>query len=442
MHYTGPMESEDLVRLDTLLEALDTLGDQLAGRRAGDLAFRVGVPEDLPSVGLLAELINQISVDWEDHNRREEARTLKRSLELSSAYEALQAKSDEVLRDIEAARRVQLQLLPDAAELAQRDHIEFAGVYLSKDRVGGDLYDFVRIGQNSWGFLVADVSGHGVPSALLTMFLKAAFRTRVRWGVATDQVCREVNAVLNPVVRDLGLFVTVFFGIVDLETSVLRYTNCGHPPVLLRRAGGRVIQLEERGMILGPFEDVELAEDRIALEPGDLVVSVTDGVLEARNFRDELYGVDRMAQGLDRAAIAPSVEGALGALRRDLDAFTLGTHPDDDVTLAAFRFHGPVTRPESDQGEIKGRQDRTLVLALRRRARLSYQQRNLGLCLTLLDALGGLVPLLATDRLLRALALRRLGRSDEACTEARLSLEGLHGITSRALAQKILAPRS
>lgn len=437
------METEDLVRLDAVLDAIDSLGDQLAGRKAGDLAFRVGVP-DLPSVGLLAELINQISVDWEDHNHREEARTLKRSFELSSAYEALQAKSDEVLRDIEAARRVQLQLLPEASELAQRDHIEFAGVYQSKDRVGGDLYDFVRIGQNSWGFLVADVSGHGVPSALLTMFLKAAFRTRVRWGVATDQVCREVNAVLNPVVRDLGLFVTVFFGIVDLETSVLRYTNCGHPPVFVRRgAGGQLVQLEERGMILGPFDEVELAEDQVVLEPGDLVVSATDGVLEARNFRDEPYGVERMAQALERAAALDSMDAVLGVLRRDLDAFTQGTHPEDDVTLAAFRFHGPVARPlESDLGEARGRQEKNLVIGLRRRARQAYQERNLPLCLALVDALASLVRPQATDRLLRALALRRLGRRDEACTEAKLSLEGLQGATSRALAQRILGQPS
>ncbi|HTH14631.1 MAG TPA: hypothetical protein VMB23_09550, partial [Spirochaetia bacterium] len=104
-----------------------------------------------------------------------EARYQQRSAELSSAYEALQAKNDEIQRDMEAARRVQLQLLPQEAELPQREEIEFAGHYQSKERVGGDLYDFIRIGMNSWGFLVADVSGHGVPSALLTMFLKAAF---------------------------------------------------------------------------------------------------------------------------------------------------------------------------------------------------------------------------------------------------------------------------
>lgn len=196
-------------------------------------------------------------------------------------------------------------------------------------------------------------------------------------------------------------------------------------------------------MILGPFEDVELAEDHVVLEPGDLLVSATDGVLEARNFRDELYGVDRMAQALERAAGLESVEGVLGALRRDLDAFTLGTHPEDDVTLAAFRFHGPVARPlESDLGEARGRQEKSLVIGLRRRARQAYQDRNLPLCLTLLEALTGLVSPLATDRLLRALALRRLGRRDEACTEAQRALEGLQGATSRALAHRVLGDRS
>jgi len=372
-----------------------------------------------------------------------------RSVELSLAYEAVQAKNDEILRDMEAARRVQLQLLPQLSELPQREEIEFAGWYQSKDKVGGDLYDFIRIGMNSWGFLVADVSGHGVPSALLTMFLKAAYRTRVRWGVASDQICREVNAVLNPVVRDLGLFSTAFFGILDLETATFRYTNCGHPPVFLRRAAtGEMVQLEEKGMILGPFDEIEVTQDEIALEEGDVLLSVTDGLLESRNFLDEMFGQDRLLAAFEQFAPRKedpegSLDRTLTAIRKGLDAFTMGAAPDDDLTLAAFRFRHRT--PEkggsggSDVMENRERRNRALVYGLRRKSREAYLQGHLPAALSFLEALlvlGGCRPY---DQLLQALVLRKLRRHQEAVHCAAKALGGLEpGSAMERLAKKIL----
>lgn len=369
------------------------------------------------------------------------------SAQLSQAYEALQKKNDEHQRDLEAARRIQLQLLPQEEELPQREEVEFAGFYQSKDRVGGDLYDFIRIGMNSWGFLVADVSGHGVPSALLTMFLKAAFRTRVRWGVPSDQVIREVNAVLNPVVRDLGLFVTAFFGIVDLETGRLRYSHCGHPPVYLHRAsGGTIVRLEERGMILGPFEDVEVAEDEILLEEGDVVLSVTDGILESRNFRDEMFGEERLGQALVRYAGAPGagrpVAQILDEIRKEWESFCLGSSPDDDVTLAAFRFLKRVPEKEharSDVVEDRARKDRLLAQGLRRNAKEAWASKNWDRAASLLDGLLSLSGALASDHLLRALVARKQGRVEVATRHAQAALKGLvPGSTRERLARRIL----
>jgi serine phosphatase RsbU (regulator of sigma subunit) len=380
-----------------------------------------------------------------------EARYQQRSAELSSAYEALQAKNDEIQRDMEAARRVQLQLLPQEEELPQREEIEFAGHYQSKERVGGDLYDFIRIGMNSWGFLVADVSGHGVPSALLTMFLKAAFRTRVRWGVATDQVCREVNAVLNPVVRDLGLFVTAFFGILDLETATFRYTNCGHPPVYLRRAAtGTLVRLAEKGMILGPFDEIEVVEDQIAVDEGDVLLAVTDGILEARNYLDEMFGLERLVEAFDQSAPPASApEGTLtltiDGIRRSLEAFTLGAAPDDDLTLAAFRFRHRAPEKglgggSSDMAEDRVRKDRILASGLRRRAREAYARGSYKKAHLLLDALGTLDTVGPSDLLLQALVFRRLGQSAEAVWAAEAAVGGLTpGSTRERLARRILA---
>ena len=371
------------------------------------------------------------------------------SSQLAQAYEALQKRNDEHQRDLEAARRVQLQLLPQETELPQREEIEFVGYYQSKDRVGGDLYDFIRIGMNSWGFLVADVSGHGVPSALLTMFLKAAFRTRVRWGVASDQVCREVNSVLNPVVRDLGLFVTAFFGILDLETGRLRYSHCGHPPVYLHRfRDSSLVRLEERGMILGPFEEVEIEEDEILLEEGDTLLSVTDGLLESRNFREEMFGDQRLAESFVRHASAvgtprPPVGRTLDGIRRDWELFSLGTTLDDDVTMAALRYLRQVPAKgdavRSDVQENRARKDRILAQGLRRNAKEAYGRREFAEAATFLDALLCLEGAFPSDLLLRALVARKLGSRDQAQDHAKRAIEGLTpGSTREKLARKIL----
>jgi len=375
-----------------------------------------------------------------------------RSDELSSAYEALQAKSDEILRDLEAARRVQRQMLPQAADLPQQDDVEFAGWYRSHGKVGGDFYDFLRVGMNSWGFLIADVSGHGLPSALLTMFLQAAFRTRLRWGVAADQVCRQVNDVLHPVVGDLGLFVTAFFAIIDLETGTLRYTSCGHPSAYLRRASGAVVPLGGGGMILGPFDEVELEQQVLSLEEGDVLLAVTDGVLEARNYQGDLYGADRLAEALGRLAPDPqhpagSLAGALEALRRELEAFNLGAGFDDDLSLAAFRFRRRAPRKGHEPSDLdldRDRRDLQLASALRRRSRAAYRSGNPALVLSLADALEALGCDDHTDGLLRSLALRKLGRNAEARAAAESALAGLvPGSPRELLARRILGtPRN
>ena len=336
---------EEAANLSVFLRALEGIADERAARKPEDITVKLTVRPEVPMVGILGQLINRIGLDWQARVTEENEQALKRSRELAEAYEALQRKDDEIQRDLDAARRVQLRLLPQLSETGRCAEIDFAGHYQSKDKVGGDIYDFFRVGLNSWAFLVADVSGHGVSPALLTMFLKAAFRTRSRWGADADTLCREVNTDLCTVMSDLGLYVTVFFGVLDLESGAFRYVNCGHPPVYLyRKRTDEVLRLEEKGMLLGALEEVELEQSRADLEPGDIVLATSDGIPESRNHLDEMYGDERLRLSFAGACRAlapdPSSMDILSTIIADLGIFTLGSPPDDDITTATFRLVG------------------------------------------------------------------------------------------------------
>jgi len=210
-----------------------------------------------------------------------------------------------------------------------------------------------------------------------------------------------------------------------------------------------MIQLEEKGMILGPFDEIEVEQDELDLEEGDTLLSVTDGVLESRNFLDQMYGPERLVKAFEEAAPQPDdAEGAvnrtLTSIRHSLDAFTTGAAPDDDLTLAAFRFRhrAPQKGTEnegSDVVEDRERKDRALVSGLRRKAREAYRQGRCHQALAFLKsllALGGCGP---QDRLLQALVFRKLHRSAEAARCAGEALSGLiPGSAREKLARKIL----
>lgn len=341
--------AEEAATLEKFLRALEAMADELAARKPEDLAFKVSVRDDVPLVGILGNLINSIGADWERHLQRENERTAAHNRELSRAYEALQTKNDEIQRDLDAARRVQLQLLPRTEDSGRCPEIEFAGHFQSKDKVGGDIYDFFRAGLNTWAFLIADVAGHGIPPALIGMFLKAAFRARARAGAGADQICREVNTDLCAVVSDLELYATAFFGLVDLETGEFRYVNCGHPSVFVHRSASRtVISLEEKGMILGALEEVELEQSVIVLDPGDILLATTDGITECRNFRNEMYGKDRLVSSFAEACAGlgsrASAQDIIHLVIASLGLFSLDANPDDDITATAFRLKARAAR--------------------------------------------------------------------------------------------------
>ena len=227
------------------------------------------------------------------------------------------------------AQEVQARLLPSAPpELAGYD---IAGVSLPTYDIGGDYFDYFPVAAGGLGLAIADVSGKGIPAALIMATFRALLRTYARSESNAAQVVQQVNALL---IESVGLpaFVTAVYGVLDAESGRFTYANCGHNPPLVVRAGGRVDSLGSGGPFLGVFEKAQHESDETVLEPGDRLVLFTDGVVDTFHADGTEFGVERLADTVSRA----NGVGARETLQRVVDAtrgFSGSDTYQDDFTL-------------------------------------------------------------------------------------------------------------
>src|SRR5829696_1948998 len=192
---------------------------------------------------------------------------------------------------LEVARQVQLELLPpkDPA-LAGFD---ISAYNFPTEEVSGDYYDWVRIYDDQIGIVIADVSGKGVPAAILMAFLRASLRAASHIGYATHISMAKVNYLLWESI-ERNQFVTAFYGILDASNRTLSYSNAGHNPPLLIRASGETRFLDSGEQPLGMFQGTRYHEYHVVFEPGDVFVLYTDGATEATSLDGEEFGRDRL----------------------------------------------------------------------------------------------------------------------------------------------------
>jgi serine phosphatase RsbU (regulator of sigma subunit) len=201
--------------------------------------------------------------------------------------------------------------------------------------IGGDYYDFLRLDADRTGIVIADVSGKGVDAALSMLEVQAHLRSMA--GPALLDIASSVSLLNRQVWRALPerFYFTLFFGVYDERTRHLRYANCGHVPPLCLRRDGRVEMLESTSTVLGMWETVELTTEEIQLEPGDILLVVTDGITEAMNPESEEFGQSRLIEAVKRAADLPA-EAILTAVLKQVDQFS-GGQQFDDLTLMVAR---------------------------------------------------------------------------------------------------------
>ncbi|HWL93625.1 MAG TPA: SpoIIE family protein phosphatase [Phycisphaerae bacterium] len=244
--------------------------------------------------------------------------------------------AEQLDRQVKLAADIQRRMFP--RHNPRHDHYEFGAVYQPNFDLGGDFYDFIEFEHGAVGVVIADVVGKGVPASLMMASARATLRSAAKRVDTPSEAVKEVNLRLweDSVLSE---FVTAYFGLLSADGRRLRYCNAGHEPLLLLRSG-EIMTLDKGGLVLGldPNAEYEFAEE--SLEPGDLLVLVTDGVIEAMNYDGDAYGRERFHSSIRlHGAMAPDmpVEMIAKQLLWDVRRFVGLAKLTDDITLVVVR---------------------------------------------------------------------------------------------------------
>jgi serine phosphatase RsbU (regulator of sigma subunit) len=253
--------------------------------------------------------------------------------ELATLRRQMDVQARRMAEDLRLASGIQRSLLPAPVD---HQHLDLAREFLPYRDIGGDYYDFVPLGAAGMALALGDVMGKGVPAALLAATLKASVRSHLQTGEGSwQELVSRINRMFWEV-TPVGLFASLFFGVVDATGRVLDYVNAGHfHPFVLRR-DGQVRDLDEGGAVLGLVEEARYTQGRIRLQPGDLIVFYTDGVIERADAEGEFYGIDRLKDAARRSR-GDEARIALYSMLGDLQDWSGGLPAEDDTTLIVVK---------------------------------------------------------------------------------------------------------
>jgi phosphoserine phosphatase RsbU/P len=258
-------------------------------------------------------------------------------LALREAREQLARQLLSINHELEMARQIQLSILP--RETPKIKGLEIAARYIPMGSVAGDFYDFIIVDEQHVGILIADVSGHGLPAALIASMLQVALTAQFGHASEPGRVLAGLNQALCGKFRQD--FVTAAYLFVDMEKSSMSYAGAGHPPLLLWRGStATAVEVSENGLLLGHFPEETYSVVQVPLEPGDRAVLYTDGILEARNPAEEMFGAERFMRSLEYNHSLGSellADSLLDELSR-WSGHTRGEDQEDDITLLAIDF--------------------------------------------------------------------------------------------------------
>jgi sigma-B regulation protein RsbU (phosphoserine phosphatase) len=232
----------------------------------------------------------------------------------------------EVHKELEIARRIQTAILP--LVLPSSPSVTMAARYLAMTAVAGDFYDFLLPGKDRIGILIADVSGHGVPAALIASMVKVAIAAQLHSADDPAQVLTGMNRILCGKMQ--GQFVSAAYLFLDTENWLLRYAGAGHPP-LLRCEGDAIDSISENGLPLGLFAHAAYTTTQRTLTPGTRFLLYTDGLIEASDAADEFFGEDRVRAVLGEAKMLTAEQSATLCVDR-VTAWS-GPPQQDDLTV-------------------------------------------------------------------------------------------------------------
>lgn len=250
------------------------------------------------------------------------------------------AEKERLEKEIEIAREVQTQLFPQALPSIQK--LQLAAACLPARRVSGDYYDFIPGGPARLDVVISDISGKGISAALLMASLQSCVRTQLLYRNFQANGCSPINETIVEINRHLyhntapDKFATLVLGRFDTEALTLTYCNAGHnPPLLFSK--GEIRHLDQGGTVVGLFEQWKFEQEVVPLEPNDLVLFYTDGIVEAENVQDEPFGEDRLID-LVRGNLFLTSDDLQNLIFDELSQWTTGTEQRDDMTVVVVKM--------------------------------------------------------------------------------------------------------
>jgi len=244
------------------------------------------------------------------------------------------AEKERLQKELEIARGIQLRLLPQHPPYIEG--MDLVANNIPAQEIGGDFYDFIPVSLDSWGLVIADVSGKGMPAAIFMGLSRTIVRASTTDNPSAAAAIKQANELIC---RDStsGMFVTLFYAILNTKERKLRYVNAGHnPPLIFKNGSGEVVSLKTRGIALGVVHFIDLQEGETTLAPGDLVVFYTDGITEAINDQAEAFGEKRLIETVSSQRHR-SAQEIIRRVEEEVMSFAGGQPQFDDITMMVLK---------------------------------------------------------------------------------------------------------
>lgn len=249
------------------------------------------------------------------------------------------AEKERIGAELDVARNIQASMLPCTfPAFPERSEFEIHAAMFPAKEVGGDFYDFFLVDDNHLALVMADVSGKGVPAALFMVISRTLIKNCAQTGMSPGEILQKVNNQLCEN-NDARMFVTVWIGLMEISTGVIRCANAGHEHPVLKQNGHFDILQASHGFVMGAMENMLYEEYKIELEPGGQMFLYTDGLPEALNREQEFFGMGRMAGTLNACGTCTTRE-LLEKMKQTVDEFYRGAEQFDDITMLSIEYKG------------------------------------------------------------------------------------------------------
>ncbi len=291
------------------------------------------IVESLRNTTREIKLIDDIRESQEEIKEKQRQMSIMNTdlLRMNEKLKTVQALIEDELKQV---GHIQESLLPE--NLPQVNGYDFGATYIPAEQAGGDYYDCIQMSNNYWGFVVADVSGHGTPAAVIMAITRAIMRSYTFDVLSASDALTMVNDILCDNIHTKD-FVTMFYAVLNTNNGIFNLASAGHNPVLFFDSSEFIVKkITASGMFLGTFEGLNFEEKKWHIEEGDIFFMYTDGLVEAMNSQREQYGYDRLVSKLMMFSDYPA-ERLIKEVMEDVRDFTAGAPFEDDITILVIK---------------------------------------------------------------------------------------------------------